>query len=67
VNFEDRQDLLGLRHRLETSLLYQVVREYWPEFQAELARHGKHLPTFICREFDEYLKCGRLEPVTLQT
>jgi ribosomal protein S27E len=42
-------------------LLYQVIEEYWPEFQAELASQGKHLPTFICREFDEYLKCGRLE------
>jgi len=23
---------------------YQVVREYWPEFQEELDRHGKMLP-----------------------
>ena len=50
-----------VRHRPETTLLYQVVREYWPEFQAELASQGKHLPAFICCEFDEYLKCGRLE------
>ena len=50
-----------VRHRPETTLLYQVVREYWPEFQAKLASQGKHLPTFVCREFDEYLKCGRLE------
>ena len=50
-----------VRHRPETTLLYHIVREYWPEFQAELASHGKHLPAFICREFDEYLKCGRLE------
>ena len=49
-----------VRHRPETTLLYQVVEEYWPEFQAELASQGKYLPTFICREFDEYLKCGRL-------
>jgi hypothetical protein len=42
-------------------LLYQVIEEYWPEFQAELASQGKHLPNFICREFDEYLKCGWLE------
>jgi hypothetical protein len=38
-----------VRHRPETIRLYHVVREYWPEFQAELASHGKHLPTFISR------------------
>jgi hypothetical protein len=26
-----------VRHRPETTLLYQIVQEYWPEFQAELA------------------------------
>ena len=48
-------------HRPETPLLYQVIREYWPEFQAELASHGRHLPAYVTKEFDEYLKCGRLE------
>jgi ribosomal protein S27E len=42
-------------------LLYQVVQEYWPEFQAELASHGKCLPAYVTKEFDGYLKCGRLE------
>jgi hypothetical protein len=32
-----------------------------PEFQAELASQGKYLPAFSTQEFDEYLKCGRLE------
>ena len=50
-----------VRHRPETTLLYQIVQEYWPEFQAELASHGKHLPAYVTKEFDEYLKCGRLE------
>ena len=50
-----------MRHRPETTLLYQVVQEYWPEFQAELASHGKQLPAYVTKEFDEYLKCGRLE------
>jgi ribosomal protein S27E len=50
-----------VRHRPETTLLYQVVQEYWPEFQAELAMHGKYLPAYVTTEFDEYLKCGRLE------
>jgi len=50
-----------VRHRPETTLLYQVVQEYWPEFQAELTSHGKLLPAYVTKEFDEYLKCGRLE------
>ena len=50
-----------VRHRPETTLLYQIVQEYWPEFQAELACHGKYLPAYVTKEFEEYLKCGRLE------
>jgi ribosomal protein S27E len=50
-----------VRHRPETTLLYQIVQEYWPEFQAELASHGKYLPAYVTKEFDAYLKCGRLE------
>ena len=50
-----------IRHRPETTLLYQIVQEYWPEFQAELASHGKYLPAYVMKEFDEFLKCGILE------
>lgn len=50
-----------IRHRPEATLLYQIVQEYWPEFQAELAKNGKYLPAYVIKEFDEYLKCGRLE------
>ncbi len=50
-----------VRHRPETTLLYQIVQEYWPEFQAELASQGKYLPVYVTKEFDEFLKCGRLE------
>jgi len=49
------------RRRPETTLLYQVIREYWPEFQAELANHGKYLPAYVTQEFEAYLQCGRLE------
>ena len=42
-----------VRHRPETTLLYQVVQEYWPEFQAELASRGKYLPAYVTIEFDE--------------
>ena len=36
-----------VRHRPETTLLYQVVQEYWPEFQAELASHGRYLLSWM--------------------
>jgi len=36
-----------VRHRPESTLLYQIVQEYWPEFQAELASHGKFLPAHV--------------------
>jgi len=42
-------------------LLYQIIREYWPEFQAELASQDKYLPAYITKEFEAYLKCGHLE------
>jgi hypothetical protein len=50
-----------VRHRPETTLLYQIVQEYWPEFQAEFASHGRYLPAYVIKEFDEFLKCGRLQ------
>ena len=50
-----------LRHRPETTLLYQIVHENWPEFQAELAIQDKYLPAYVTQEFEAYLKCGRLE------
>jgi hypothetical protein len=50
-----------VRHRPETTLLYQIIREYWPEFQAELASQDKYLPAYVTQEFEAYLKCGRLE------
>ena len=43
-----------VRHRPETTLLYQITQEYWPEFQTELASHGQHLPAYVLKEFDEY-------------
>ena len=49
------------RHRPETTLLYQIVHEYWSGFQAGLAKQGKYLPAYITQEFEAYLKCGRLE------
>jgi len=49
------------RHRPENTLLYQLVEQYYPDFKETLSEQGKHLPTFVEREFDEFLRCGRLE------
>ena len=49
------------RHRPETTLLYQIIQEHWPHFQAELENRAKSLPHFVTQEVEEYLKCGRLE------
>jgi elongation factor P--beta-lysine ligase len=48
-------------HRPEASLLYQIIEQHWPQFQAALARQSKHLPKFVMQEFEEYLQCGRLD------
>jgi ribosomal protein S27E len=49
------------RHRPEQSLLYRIVDEYYPAFAAHLAEQGRELPGYVQREFEDYLKCGRLE------
>lgn len=52
---------LYVRHRPERTLLYQLVEEYYPAFQAHLAAQGTDLPGYVQQEFEAYLKCGRLE------
>jgi len=49
-----------MRHRPERTLLYQLVREYYPELKVQLAAQGTALPRYVKREFEAYLKCGRL-------
>jgi hypothetical protein len=49
------------RHKPEQTLLYQIVDEYYPAFAAHLAEQGRELPSYVQREFEEFLKCGRLE------
>jgi len=49
------------RHRPERTLLYQLVEEYYPVFLSHLAAEGTALPSYIEWEFENYLKCGRLE------
>ena len=49
------------RHQPELTLLYQIVETYYPEFLDFMESQGKTLPTHIKKEFDAYLKCGKLE------
>jgi hypothetical protein len=49
------------RHRPERTLLYQLVEDYYPALKALVAAQGSALPGYVECEFDEYLKCGRLE------
>jgi hypothetical protein len=49
------------RHRPEQTFLYRIVEQYYPEFSIHLAERGTGLPGYVQREFEDYLKCGRLE------
>ncbi len=49
------------RHQPETTILYRTIDEYYPEFRDYMAEQGRSLPLHVQKEFDEYLKCGRLE------
>ena len=49
------------RHRPEQTLLYQIVDEYYTAFVVLMAEQGKELPSYVQREFEDFLKCGRLE------
>lgn len=44
-----------------SDILYLLVKEHWSQFQNMLAEQGRHLPDYVVREFEDYLKCGRLE------
>lgn len=49
------------RHRPECTLLYQLGEQYFRAFEAHLAAQGTDLPAYVEQEFEDYLKCGRLE------
>ena len=49
------------RHRPEQTLLYQFVEQYYPAFVDQLAAQDATLPEYVLREFDDYLRCGRLD------
>ena len=49
------------RHQPEETQLYRLVEQHYPAFVAHLAGQGKALPAYVEKEFEAYLKCGRLE------
>ena len=49
------------RQRPEQTLLYQLVEAYYPAFDTHCTAQGKALPSYVRQEFEDYLKCGRLE------
>ena len=49
------------RHRPEQTLPYQLVEAHCPAFVEHLAARERTLPAHAVREFEAYLKCGRLE------
>jgi ribosomal protein S27E len=49
------------RHRPETTLLYELIAEYYPRFRDRRAGEGRALPGYVEDEFAAYLKCGLLE------
>jgi ribosomal protein S27E len=49
------------RHRPAESALYQVLSKYYADFLSYLSDIGKRLPSYVKREFEDYLKCGQLK------
>ena len=49
------------RHRPEQTLLYRIIERHYPVFTDQLAAQGTVLPGYVQREFEDFLKCGRLE------
>ena len=49
------------RHQPEKTLLYQIVEQHYPALAEDLKAQGRPLPYYVQREFEDYLKCGRLE------
>jgi hypothetical protein len=49
------------RHRPEQTLLYRPMEKHYHALVEQMEIQGKSLPTHVHREFEAYLKCGRLE------
>jgi len=49
------------RHQPERPALYPIVEQHLATLRDELQRHETALPRFVLTEFEDYLRCGRLE------
>ena len=49
------------RHKPEQTLLYQIIEHHYPAFSSLMEQQGRPLPFHVKKEFEDYLKCGRLE------
>lgn len=49
------------RRQPEQSVLYEIVEQYYSEFTEHLSSEGKSLPLHVQKEFEAFLRCGRLE------
>ncbi|NRB37004.1 MAG: IS91 family transposase [Pseudomonadales bacterium] len=49
------------RHQPEKTILYPLIRDNYHYLEGHLSQQGKYLPAYVKREFEEYLKCGKLE------
>jgi hypothetical protein len=49
------------RHEPKNTLLYQIIKEYYPVYVSRLAEEGRTQPLYVHSEFEDYLKCGLLE------
>lgn len=43
------------------ALFYQIIEEYYPAFKQHLEAQAAYLPGYVEQEFEDNLKCGRLE------
>jgi ribosomal protein S27E len=48
------------RRQPEHTLLYKIIKEYYPAFISHLEAEERKLPEYVRNEFEEYLKCGLL-------
>ncbi len=49
------------RQRPEQTRLHQLIEQHYPLFGACMAGQGRRLPDYVQREFEDDLRCGRLE------
>ncbi|NRB37009.1 MAG: transposase zinc-binding domain-containing protein [Pseudomonadales bacterium] len=49
------------RHQPDRTTLYQLIHDNYLALDCYFSELGKYLPAYVKREFDAYLKCGKLE------